>query len=74
MRQRADFEYARLLAGIAVSPDSYDKLSWTKTKSKSFAVVTEEDKTWWDESGWCEVPKVEEYVSWPSSSGMVLLY
>ena len=65
VRQRADFEYARLLAGIAVSPDAYDKLSWTRTAGKKspFAVVTAEDKMWWDERGWCEVPKVEEYVS-----------
>ncbi|KAF8314870.1 alpha-mannosidase [Cantharellus anzutake] len=71
VRERPDFEYARLLAGIVVSPDAYDKLSWSKTSGDKnpFAVIAEEDKAWWDENGWCEVPRVEEYVhEWILSS------
>ncbi|KAF8303422.1 hypothetical protein DL93DRAFT_2090221 [Clavulina sp. PMI_390] len=101
IRDRGDFEYARLLSGISVTKDAsqgmgfpaakfastsnakvnqrYDPESWkyefggdkpllpgvsaSEGTTKQLAVVTEEDKEWWDAHGSCEVPKVEEYVS-----------
>jgi mannosidase alpha-like ER degradation enhancer 1 len=64
VRDRVDFEYARLLSGISVdSGDSLARFGFGTQGTKSPAVVSKKDMVWWDPNGWCEVPKVEEYVS-----------
>lgn len=64
VRERVDFEYARLLSGISVDvQDSFVRYGFGTEGTKSLAVVSNEDMMWWNPNGWCEVPKVEEYVS-----------
>jgi hypothetical protein len=83
IRDRSDFEYARLLSGVSVSaeralgmgfPAATDATSSNESpmwpipttesnKKKELAVATAADREWWDPNGWCEVPRVEEYVS-----------
>jgi hypothetical protein len=64
VRERVDFEYARLLSGISLNPeDSFGRFGFRPNGVKSLAVVSDEDMMWWNPDGWCEVPKVEEYVS-----------
>lgn len=83
IRDRPDFEYARLLSGVSLSaeralgmgfPAATDSTSsnesplWpTRTSEsntqKELAVAGVADSEWWKPNGWCEVPPVEEYVS-----------
>ena len=69
VRSRGDFEYARLLSGVHTEAPTTTSIG---TNPEDLPLVPDEDQVWWDESGWCEVPKVEEYVS-PSASQYLAL-
>ena len=75
IRDRSDFEYARVLSGISVSSERAFGMGFPQSPSpgssdvpsgKTLAIVTAEDQSWWRPDGWCEVPKAEPYVSFSS--------